>query len=90
MVSQISGNFVNDVLEGDVTIYFTDNTMMKAFVHSGKAMKSSVLFRIIGLNQGSLLECINFNTFAAVSDQATYFASVYGKSLYFTSAEEAT
>ena len=50
MVSQISGNFVNDVLEGDVTIYFTDNTMMKAFVHSGKAMKSSVLFKIIGLN----------------------------------------
>ena len=50
MVSQISGNFVNDVLEGDVTIHFTDKTMMKAFVHSGKAMKSSVLFRIIGLN----------------------------------------
>ena len=50
MVSQISGNFVNDVLEGDVTIHFTDNTMMKAFVHSGKAMKSSVLFRTIGLN----------------------------------------
>ena len=50
MVSQISGNFVNDVLEGDVTIHFTDKTMMKAFVHSGKVMKSSVLFRIIGLN----------------------------------------
>ena len=75
MVSQISGNFVNDVLEGDVTIYFTDNTMMKAFVHSGKAMKSSVFFRIIGLNKGSLSECINFNMFVTVSGQATYFDS---------------
>lgn len=83
MVSQVSGNFVNDVLEGDVTIYFTDNTMMKAFVHSGKAMKSSVFFRIIGLNISSLLECINFNTFAAVSDQATYFGSVKRKSFIF-------
>ena len=47
MVSQISGNFVNDVLEGDVTIHFTDKTMMKAFAHSGKAIKSSVLLRIM-------------------------------------------
>ena len=47
MVSQVSGNFVNDVLEGDVTIYFTDKTMMKVFVHSGKAIKSSVLLRIM-------------------------------------------
>ena len=47
MVSQISGNFVNDVLEGDVTIHFSDKTMMKAFAHSGKPMKSSVLYRIM-------------------------------------------
>ena len=43
MVSQISGNFVNDDLEGDVTIHFIDKTVMKAFVHSGKAIKSSVI-----------------------------------------------
>ena len=47
MVSQISGNFVNDVLEGDVTIHFIDKTVMKAFAHSGKAIKSSVILRKI-------------------------------------------
>ena len=47
MVSQISGNFVNDVLEGDVTIHFIDKTVMKAFVHSGKAIRSSVILRKI-------------------------------------------
>ena len=47
MVSKISGNFVNDVLEGDVTIHFIDKTVMKAFVHSGKAIKSSVILKKI-------------------------------------------
>ena len=35
MVSQISGKFVNDTLEGEVNIHYFDGTMMKGFAQSG-------------------------------------------------------
>ena len=56
MVSQISGNFVNDVLEGDVTIHFIDKTVMIAFVHSGKAIRSSVILKKICTMVGLISE----------------------------------
>ena len=35
MVSQISGKFVNDVIEGDVVIHFIDKTFMKGYSNKG-------------------------------------------------------
>ena len=35
MVSQISGKFVNDVIEGDVVIHFIDKTFMKGYSNEG-------------------------------------------------------
>ena len=34
-ITQISGKFVNDKLEGEVEIHFIDKTIMKGFAHSG-------------------------------------------------------
>ena len=35
MVSQISGKFVNDVIEGDVVIHFIDKSFMKGYSMKG-------------------------------------------------------
>ena len=35
MVSQISGKFVNDVVEGDVVIHFIDKSFMKGYANNG-------------------------------------------------------
>ena len=35
LVSQISGKFVNDTLEGEVKIHYFDETIMKGFAQSG-------------------------------------------------------
>ena len=38
MVSEISGKFVNDILEGEIMIDFIDNTRMISYAHSGYLM----------------------------------------------------
>ena len=35
MISQISGKFVDDNIEGEVAVHFFDNTMLKGFAHLG-------------------------------------------------------
>ena len=43
MISQISGKFVDDNLEGEVVVHFIDKTMMKGFTHLGHLVGSQRL-----------------------------------------------